>query len=292
MNAPHQRICVSCSGVFFHSCKTESGKRFRGLRCHPCAQKWKLSTLNYRRCPTCSKPTGSRSRKYCDEHRFEMMRERLANEPELRKQYSDRLKAVASDGFKRTQELHPNLFRNTGLLYGRKAAHIRNHIGRGILSGACLLCVAAADSAEPWTVGAFRASYPVHSGTRCIDLRDRRHRFGCAWEPVNRMVVFERDDWRCRHCGIETPKDLMGTMRRNEPTLDHILPMSLGGAHSYANTQLLCRRCNSVKGDRTQREPRLTDIQDTTMYRVVVASIDRNNKITTGMPVEVCGLGR
>ena len=33
------------------------------------------------------------------------------------------------------------------------------------------------------------------------------------------------------------------------PELDHIHPVSKGGAHSYANTQCLCRQCNAGKSD-------------------------------------------
>lgn len=34
------------------------------------------------------------------------------------------------------------------------------------------------------------------------------------------------------------------------PSLDHVIPMSKGGAHSYANTQLAHWLCNVTKGNR------------------------------------------
>ena len=37
-------------------------------------------------------------------------------------------------------------------------------------------------------------------------------------------------------------------------TIDHILPRSRGGTDDPSNLQLLCARCNSSKGDRTQEE--------------------------------------
>lgn len=74
---------------------------------------------------------------------------------------------------------------------------------------------------------------------------------GVPWERVNRMAVFERDGWACQICGVDTPQRLL-THHSDPaaPTLDHIVPMTKGGGHLYANCQCLCRRCNSNKGDR------------------------------------------
>ena len=69
-------------------------------------------------------------------------------------------------------------------------------------------------------------------------------------ESVHPEVVFERDHWRCKHCGISTPKKLRGSYQGNAPELDHVIPLSKGGAHTYANTQLLCRTCNGMKSDK------------------------------------------
>lgn len=52
-----------------------------------------------------------------------------------------------------------------------------------------------------------------------------------------RKAVFERDLYRCKHCG--THLDL---------TVDHIYPESKGGTLELDNLQTLCRSCNSKKG--------------------------------------------
>jgi 5-methylcytosine-specific restriction endonuclease McrA len=69
-------------------------------------------------------------------------------------------------------------------------------------------------------------------------------------ENVNPMLVFDRDSWRCRLCGIPTPQAKRGTYEPNAPELDHVVPLAKGGEHSYRNTQCACRRCNALKSDR------------------------------------------
>lgn len=69
-------------------------------------------------------------------------------------------------------------------------------------------------------------------------------------ESVDPLRVFERDRWRCQLCRKATPKKLRGTYADLAPELDHILPLSLGGEHSYRNTQCLCRACNGAKSNK------------------------------------------
>lgn len=56
---------------------------------------------------------------------------------------------------------------------------------------------------------------------------------------VLRTQVYERDLYRCVHCGTH-----IGL------SIDHIIPTSKGGLSVYDNLQTLCRPCNSRKGDR------------------------------------------
>lgn len=73
---------------------------------------------------------------------------------------------------------------------------------------------------------------------------------GLQAENVDPFKVFDRDGWRCQLCNRPTPKRLRGTYEDMAPELDHIIPLSLGGAHSYINTQCACRKCNSEKSNR------------------------------------------
>src|SRR6185369_6572415 len=52
-------------------------------------------------------------------------------------------------------------------------------------------------------------------------------------EPVLRRKVFDRDGWRCHLCGQPTNKSAV-VPHPKAPTLDHVIPLSAGGDHTYA----------------------------------------------------------
>lgn len=86
-------------------------------------------------------------------------------------------------------------------------------------------------------------------------LRKHRHRarhYGVDFERgVTATKVFERDNWTCQLCGCRTPKRLKGSNEKRAPTLDHIVPMSKGGGHTWVNVQCACWECNIAKGAST-----------------------------------------
>jgi 5-methylcytosine-specific restriction endonuclease McrA len=63
-------------------------------------------------------------------------------------------------------------------------------------------------------------------------------------EPVNKRKVFDRDRWRCKMCHIRVQDKT--PLLDNSAELDHIVPLSKGGVHTYSNVRCLCRRCNNV----------------------------------------------
>jgi hypothetical protein len=75
-------------------------------------------------------------------------------------------------------------------------------------------------------------------------------------EDVSRAVLAKRDRWRCQLCGKKVDR----TLRAPHPmssSIDHIVPISAGGEHSYANTQLAHLGCNITKGHRTTQATQL-----------------------------------
>lgn len=80
--------------------------------------------------------------------------------------------------------------------------------------------------------------------------KKRAERFNVIYEKINRVKVFDSDNWTCQCCGKKTPKSLMKSFGHPDaPTLDHIKPISIGGDHLYYNLQLLCRECNTIKSN-------------------------------------------
>ncbi|MCU0259943.1 MAG: HNH endonuclease [Ilumatobacteraceae bacterium] len=59
---------------------------------------------------------------------------------------------------------------------------------------------------------------------------------------LSRRGVFARDDYRCQYCGAHAD------------SIDHVLPRSRGGPHTWENVAAACRRCNLAKRDRTPDE--------------------------------------
>lgn len=56
--------------------------------------------------------------------------------------------------------------------------------------------------------------------------------------PLTRRALFARDGGRCVYC--EAPAT----------SVDHVVPRSRGGQHTWENVVSACRRCNHVKADR------------------------------------------
>jgi 5-methylcytosine-specific restriction endonuclease McrA len=115
----------------------------------------------------------------------------------------------------------------------------------------------------------FTPAYGVKRRTYCSDgccsratkrtarLKGKAKKRSLTIESVNPFKVFERDGWRCHLCGCKTPKEKRGTYHPKAPELDHIVPLSKGGEHSYRNTACACRACNAAKSDRIIGQPSL-----------------------------------
>jgi len=75
---------------------------------------------------------------------------------------------------------------------------------------------------------------------------DRLHRTDRKVGKVRRYAIYERDQWRCQLCRRKVNPKLT-TPDPMAATLDHVLPVSLGGIHEEANIQLAHFGCNSRK---------------------------------------------
>jgi len=59
---------------------------------------------------------------------------------------------------------------------------------------------------------------------------------------LSRRAVFARDGYKCQYCGAHAE------------TVDHLVPRSRGGAHSWENVVAACRRRNGKKRDKLPGE--------------------------------------
>lgn len=95
-------------------------------------------------------------------------------------------------------------------------------------------------STQFWEVRSPSVVLQVSKHIRLTDSNPERH-----WKvpPVSRREVLRRDNHTCQYCG--SGKKL---------TLDHVIPRSKGGQHTWNNVVTACTGCNSRKGDRLSHE--------------------------------------
>ena len=65
--------------------------------------------------------------------------------------------------------------------------------------------------------------------------------------PVNRRELLRRDQHQCQYCGC-----------KKRLTIDHVIPRSKGGKHTWENVVIACESCNCKKSDRTPKEAGIT----------------------------------
>jgi 5-methylcytosine-specific restriction endonuclease McrA len=84
-----------------------------------------------------------------------------------------------------------------------------------------------------------RRNVPVPSVIRLVHFVRVPYR---ATAPLSRRAVFARDNHRCQYCD------------RPAENLDHVVPRSRGGPHTWENVVASCRGCNARKEDRLPSE--------------------------------------
>lgn len=78
-----------------------------------------------------------------------------------------------------------------------------------------------------------------------VKARKARKRGASRTEHVISRKVYERDGYVCWLC--EEPTEPQGVYARR-PSVDHVVPLVLGGEHTYDNARTAHRGCNSAKG--------------------------------------------
>jgi len=115
----------------------------------------------------------------------------------------------------------------------------RPHIARGFC--AWHWKVDAAERGVEWAV-----EYMEGGGGR-----RRAERYGVEYEFVDRAEIFERDGFVCQLCGEDVDPTVKFPDSR-AATVDHVVPISLGGAHVAENLACAHFGCNAAKGNRVE----------------------------------------
>jgi len=88
---------------------------------------------------------------------------------------------------------------------------------------------------------------------RASIIRRRRLVAEAKQEPYTRAEIFERDGWVCQLCGQPVDPKLSAP-DPGSASIDHVIPLSLGGDDTPANVQLAHFGCNSGKCNRVDGE--------------------------------------
>ncbi|HEV2128280.1 MAG TPA: HNH endonuclease [Thermomicrobiales bacterium] len=64
---------------------------------------------------------------------------------------------------------------------------------------------------------------------------------------LTRREIFIRDNHTCQYCGV----------RGTKLTIDHVIPRSRGGLHTWDNVVTACQPCNHRKGGKSVAEARM-----------------------------------
>lgn len=106
---------------------------------------------------------------------------------------------------------------------------------------------------------------PVKLGGLCIthyyrhkdrlnsERRDAAKRGATEAERISRTTVGIRDQWQCGICHHHVDRSLRYPDPMS-PSLDHVVPLSDGGSHTYANVRISHLTCNVSRGNRGYSE--------------------------------------
>lgn len=74
-----------------------------------------------------------------------------------------------------------------------------------------------------------------------------------GWKPYSDREIFERDGWICQICNRPVDPDLPRTHAEGA-TIDHVIPLALGGSDEPDNVVTAHLRCNLEKSNRVRPE--------------------------------------
>jgi predicted nucleic acid-binding Zn ribbon protein len=248
------RSCLQC-GRTYRPPNKRDGRQFCSATCYKAARDAETAARNARTCRSCGRgftknPRATTKGIYCSRDCAFAAR----TTPERKAQKMIELRGVMERRNARIGKHHKVWFRvcvRCTHAYVARRLHQEicssqcRHTRRPPAAIHCVTCMTQFKAANS------RARY---CSNRCRPkdnhASSRARNAGVPYESVNALRVLERDGWRCQICGKNTPKARRGTNYPNAPEVDHRVPLSRGGPHTYANVQCACRACNGGKNNK------------------------------------------
>lgn len=241
-----QRKCPTCSKVFQIGTGRGQARRYCSKECRPPkARPTKRCTIE-----GCEKTARSQASPYCEMHYYRIRRngtiapkgvvgkwaccQHCGAPTERGRKYCD--SRCASRGARGTPTVRECA--TCGVQFDPRSDHGRD---RYTCSDSC---------AKKRDKEALRRFYRTEAGAewaRRNGYRRRARKRNAFVESVSRDEVMRRGRWECHLCGEKIPK----SAKWPDPmfgTVDHVLPLAKGGAHSYANCKPAHLKCNLIKG--------------------------------------------
>ena len=94
-------------------------------------------------------------------------------------------------------------------------------------------------------IRAVSVSFKLPSVIRLLRFVRIKRRFD--YVPFSRANIYARDNHTCQYCSART-RDL---------TIDHVIPRSRGGPHTWENLVSACKTCNHRKGGKNLSDTRM-----------------------------------
>ena len=93
------------------------------------------------------------------------------------------------------------------------------------------------------SINTINSTYSIPSVIKTLNYIKRPY-----GKKISRLGIFARDNFTCQYCGN----------KQKTLTIDHIIPKSRNGPHSWDNVAAACMDCNHKKAGRTPSEAHMT----------------------------------
>lgn len=170
-----------------------------------------------------------------------------------------RFSLVMSDSLKKCSRCHT---------YRPYKQFYTNLYGADATSSWCQLCVHAHYEANIETMTERNEIYRKENREKLLeysrwyefnirgDSREHYRETLDAGDDITRAFLFDRDGYLCYYCKCPLVRSVSGDQRVTDSYahIEHKIPLSRGGTHTFDNVVLACRKCNLSKGAKTDWE--------------------------------------